>query len=110
MKNLKSISIISLGMFLLTTTPVQSQTATNQNNKSKKVTKNIVQRTYKLKGFKQSCCYNMVEFTLQELKGYVKSKPNMTKQEITVWFNTDLNTEEEIIAAINKTGYTVTEE
>ncbi len=67
----------------------------------------LTKRTYKLKNFKQSCCYNMVEFILQELEGYEKSEPNMEKQEITVWFNSEITTEKEIIEAINKTGYTV---
>lgn len=105
MKLNKIISMAFLSMILFT---MGATVWANQNNEvSLSEKKELTKRTYKLKDFKKSCCYNMVEFILQELEGYEKSEPNIEKQEITVWFNAEITAEEEVIAAINKTGYTV---
>lgn len=105
MKLNKIISMAFLSMILFT---VNANVWANQNKEnSLSEKKELTKRTYKLKDFKKSCCYNMVGFILQELEGYEKSEPNIEKQEITVWFNAEITTEEEVIAAINKTGYTV---
>lgn len=66
-----------------------------------------VKKTYKLKKFTQSCCSKLVEFGLKEVDGYIKSKSNTDKSEITVWYDSSKCTEKEIINAINSTGYTV---
>lgn len=100
---LKNITTVLIFAFTLMTTPqVFSQEKVDRQNNSE-----MVQKTYKLKGFKQSCCTGIVEYSLKEVKGYIKSKANVKQQELTVWYNPTLCKEKAIKDAINKTAYKI---
>ena len=70
---------------------------------------NIIQRTYKLHKFTQTCCARIIEYSLKEVEGFIKHESDVKKQEITVWFNSSLCSEQDIKDAINKTSYRIIE-
>ena len=111
MNTLKTISTCIL-FAVLTQQPnpvfatVQTKTSYSFINEQEE---HIVKRTYKLEKFTQSCCAMMIEYSLKEVNGFVKQKSNIKTQEITVWFNTDLCSEQQIKEAINKTTYRIIE-
>lgn len=86
-----------------------------ENAKEKTVTKtevtssNIVEKSYKLKGFTKSCCAGIVEFSLKEVQGYLKSEAHVNDQKIKVWFDNTKCKEIDIKKAINNTTYTIIE-
>lgn len=95
-----SISITCLG--------IEKEIASNDSTQAKEVAKtSIEKKTYKLKDFKQSCCIGILNYSLKEVEGYIKSKANVETQELTVWYDYQKCTEEAIIKAINKTRYKV---
>ncbi len=51
----------------------------------------------------------MIEYSLQEVDGFIKQKSNIETQEITIWFDSEKCTEDQIKAANNKTSYTIIE-
>lgn len=69
----------------------------------------LVKHTYKLKKFTQSCCAIMIEYSLKEVDGFIKQESNIENQELTVWFDPEKCTEEQIKEAINKTSYRIIE-
>ena len=85
--------------------PVKQSTSFNTIDQEE----NIIKRTYKLKKFTQSCCAKMIEYSLNEVNGFIKQESDIKHQQITVWFNTKLCSEEDIKNAINKTTYTIIE-
>lgn len=109
---MKLQNILSAFIFcalLLTSCEGRSQTKnTVKAVKSKEVIANKSTKvTYKLKGFKQSCCTGIVKFSLKEVGGFIKSEANIKNQELTVWFDKTKSTEEDIKKAINKTPYKI---
>lgn len=107
MKHFKTTILIAFSILLFTSFDVQSQT--NTETKTEIITNNTVQKTYKLKGFKQSCCTGIVEYSLKEVTGYIKSESDVKNQELTVWFDKTKCTEKDIKKAINKTPYKIIE-
>jgi len=105
MKKFKSVTLIASSILLLSFCEGRSQTKIE--SKTEINTNNIIQTKYKLKGFKQSCCVGIVEYSLKEVKGIIKLKANMKDQELTVWFDITNCKEEEIKKAINKTSYKI---
>lgn len=104
MKYFKILTFIAFSILLLS--------SCEENNPQKATTikisqENTIKKTYKLKGFKQSCCTAIVEYSLKEVDGYVKSKPNVQNQELTVWFKKNTLIKEKIEKAINKTPYKI---
>ena len=82
-----------------------SKTAGKQNTQTS--TSHEKKRVYTLKAFKQSCCVNIVEYSLREQEGFLRLEADVKKQELTVWFDPDKSKEEAIRKAINQTGYTI---
>ena len=68
---------------------------------------NIIKKTYKLKGFKQSCCTGIVNYALKEVDGFIKSEAQVKSQELTVWYDAKKCDESAIKDAINKTPYKI---
>jgi len=44
---------------------------TEVTSKTESVKNNIIQKTYYLKGFKQSCCTGIVNYSLKEVIGFI---------------------------------------
>jgi len=109
MKHLKTINLIIFMAMLLTTLNIEAQTQVKSNTKSKVVQNNSVQKKYKLKGFKQSCCTGIVAYSLSKVEGYLKSEADVKNQELRVWYDTSICTEKKIKEAINKTPYKIIE-
>jgi copper chaperone CopZ len=109
MKHLKKITLIAFSILLLTSCEGKSQTKTSSKTASKTevVKSNTTQKKYELKGFKQSCCTGIVEYSLKEVPGFIKSEADVKNQELTVWFDKTICTEEDIKKAINKTPYKI---
>ena len=63
--------------------------------------------TYQQNGFNQSYSGEIVNYSLKELPGFVKSETNVKNQEITIWYDTGKSKEADIKAAINKTAYKI---
>lgn len=95
---------LALSALLLTSCEGKAQ---SENSKKTEQESNNIKKTYTLKGFKQSCCSGMVNYSLEEVNGFIKSEPNVKKQELTVWYDKTKCTEEEIKKAINKTPYKI---
>ncbi|APD06024.1 hypothetical protein UJ101_00477 [Flavobacteriaceae bacterium UJ101] len=74
---------------------------------SKQQSKNLTKRTYTLQNFKQSCCSKIVDYSLKEVEGYIKSEANIDHQQITVWYDSSKATEDQIKQAINQTAYKI---
>lgn len=112
MKHLKTILFVGLGGIALAFYAINNQAITGVSPQppSKATVSDTVKKTYKLKEFKQSCCSAIVEYSLKEVKGYIKSEVDMKKQEITVWFDSSKSKEKEIKKAINRTAYKIIEE
>lgn len=106
MKHLKTINLILFGILSIISFELKSQT--NTKFKTEIVTNNTIKKTYKLKDFKQSCCIGIVEYSLKEVTGFIKSEANVKSQEISVWFDKTKCTEKDIKEAINKTPYKIT--
>lgn len=108
---MKTFTIFSSLLFALVInscdTNSQNLDKTNETQLNQRV--NSIQKTYKLEKFTKSCCSGIVEYALKEVKGYIKSEANVTKQELTVWYNPTKCSEKDIIAAINLTSYKVIE-
>lgn len=111
MKQFKISTLIAFSILLLISCEGKGQTKINSETTTKTVVvkNNTMGKTYKLKGFKQSCCSGIVEYSLKEVTGYIKSKANVKRQELTVWFDKTKCTEEDIKKAINKTPYKIVE-
>ena len=107
MKHFKITTLVLFSILLLTSCESKAQTKTDL--KTETVTSNTIEKTYKLKEFKQSCCSGIVEYSLKEVEGYIKSKANVKNQELTVWFDKTKCTEKDIKKAINKTPYKIVE-
>jgi copper chaperone CopZ len=102
----KTLFTALLSIILITVSCAQD----NQKTKTEgQFQTSIVQKSYRLKGFKQSCCFGIVEYALKEVKGYQKSEANVKKQELTVWFDSKRCSEVEIKNAINQTAYKIVE-
>lgn len=108
MKHFKILTILLFSFLFLTACESQGQTSESET-KEISVTNQTIQKTYKLKGFKQSCCSGIVDYALKEVDGFIKSKANVKKQELTVWFNASKCSEKDIKHAINKTPYKIVE-
>ncbi|WP_086030421.1 heavy-metal-associated domain-containing protein [Tenacibaculum holothuriorum] len=104
---MKNIKIIMLLIGVLFFTSCESKSQTKSELKTKTVANNTVEKTYKLKGFNQSCCIGIVNYSLKEVNGFVNLKANVKKSEITVWFDKTKCAESEIKKAINKTSYKI---
>ncbi|CAM1343668.1 hypothetical protein [Tenacibaculum amylolyticum] len=111
MKQFKIITLAVFGVLLLTSCEGRSQAKKETTiKKETSATSNaLVQKQYKLSGFKQSCCTGIVEYSLKETKGYVKSKADVSKQLLTVWYDKNKCNESAIKKAINKTPYKIIE-
>ncbi|MBB6459675.1 heavy-metal-associated domain-containing protein [Flammeovirga kamogawensis] len=101
---MKEIIIISS---LLLGTITSCTTNTKENTTEVTVSTEQTQKTYTLKKFKSSCCVGIVKYSLDELDGFIMMKPNLEKSEITVWYDQNKSSEQEIINAINTTPYKV---
>ena len=105
---MKKVNIAVIAVFSLIALISCANETISSNKPSSEVQQTTkVKRTYKLKKYTQSCCSRLVEYSLKEVDGYIKSESNTAKQEITVWFDTSKCSEKDIIEAINATGYTV---
>ncbi len=111
MKHFKTSSLIALSIVSLTFCEVKSQASESTKTKlSTEINKHeSTKKTYKLKGFKQSCCSGIVEYSLKEVDGFIKSESKVKEQKLTVWFDKTKCTEEDIEKAINKTPYKILE-
>lgn len=109
MKTIKITTLIAFCFLLFSynLSYSQSKPTTKANPKTENIKNTIVKKTYTLKGFKQSCCTGIVEYSLKEVEGYIKSEANVKQRELTVWFDTTKCTEEAIKIAINKTAYKI---
>jgi len=105
MKNLKTIAFIATAMWC--TVP---EIGMSQTHEKTEVSNKIVQKTYRLKGFKQSCCSGIINFSLEEVEGYIKSEFDLKHQQVTVFYDESKCTEEQIKAAINQTPYKILEQ
>ena len=105
MKKIRTSTIIIIGVLLLSPFSVSSQTKTEL--KTEVIKNSTIKKTYHLKDFKQSCCSGIVNYSLNEVKGFIKSKPDVKNQKLTVWYDRTKCTEEEIKKAINKTSYKI---
>ena len=109
MNQFKLSLIIALSAILFISCEGKSQANNNEKTKQEITKSNILKKTYILKEFKQSCCSGIVEYSLKEVSGFIKSEANVKKQELTVWFDSAKSTEENIKKAINKTSYKIVE-
>ncbi len=107
MKHFKITTLVLLSFLALTS--CESKGQTKVDSKTESIVSNTIEKTYKLKEFKQSCCTGIVEYSLKEVAGYIKSKANVKNQELTVWFAKTKCTEKDIKRAINKTPYKIVE-
>ena len=105
----KSIIVTILYLSLFISCQGISQQIDPLSNAASKETNSslIVKKIYHLHGFNQSCCVGIVNYSLKEINGYIKSKANVQKQELAVWYNSLQCKEAVIQEAINKTGYTI---
>ncbi|UTW66531.1 heavy-metal-associated domain-containing protein [bacterium SCSIO 12643] len=101
MKNLKTIAFMATAMWC-----IFPEIGMSQTQEKTEVSNKIVQKTYRLQGFKQSCCSGIINFSLEEVEGYIKLK----HQQVTVFYDESKCTEEQIKAAINQTPYKILEE
>ena len=60
-----------------------------------------------LKGYSSECCVGLVAYTLNEMEGVIKHESNVKAQQVEIWYDTDVTSESEIVAALNKTPYKV---
>jgi len=93
---------------------ISSCETTNRENKkitqpvSKEMSTNKYQvTTYKLDGFNLTCCKNIIDYSLNEVPGFIKSVADIKNMELTVWYSNDKGTEQEIQKAIDKTPYKI---
>lgn len=109
MKTIKITTFITFCFLLLSfnLSNSQSKPTIKASQKTENVEANIIKKTYTLKGFKQSCCTGIVEYSLKEVEGYIKSEANVKQRELTVWFDASICTEAAIKKAINKTAYKI---
>ncbi|MCF2876530.1 MULTISPECIES: heavy-metal-associated domain-containing protein [unclassified Tenacibaculum] len=106
MKIQNLLLIIAVSLIFLAS--CQSQNKTNKDAKVKEIAKSgIITKTYTLEGFKQSCCTGIVNYSLKEVNGYIKSEANVKNQQLTVWFDNKKCDERAIKKAINKTPYKI---
>lgn len=72
------------------------------------VVKDTVKKTYRLAKYTQSCCSNIVEYSLkQNVQGFFKASSNTNKQQITVWFDPAQSSSDDVEKALNETPYKV---
>lgn len=85
----------------------QTKVSENTSTPTKLTSNKKASKTYKLKGFNKACCIGIVNYSLKEVDGFLRSEADVKKQEITVWYNEDKCSEKAIKKSINKTGYTI---
>lgn len=85
----------------------QTKTAEKTGKLTELTANKKVSRTYKLKGFNKACCIGIVNYSLKEVDGFLRSEADVKKQEITVWYTEGKCSEKTIKESINKTGYTI---
>lgn len=71
--------------------------------------KKIVKTSFKIEKMTQSCCVGIIEYSLKEVRGYVKSEADVNTRILTVHYDSDATTKKKILDAINKTPYKATE-
>lgn len=102
------VYITFLSFFLLGSCQSQTQKKESKKETEEKIeVSTSIEKTYKLTGFKQSCCTGIVNYSLQEVDGFIKSKADVKNQRLTIWFNPKKCTETDIKKAINKTPYKI---
>lgn len=97
----------------ITIAPVTANTFTNPLNKniqSEAKQSNTATATFELEGFKMSCCTGIVVYALKELPGFISAEADVSKQQITVQYNPDKTTKDELIKKLNETPYKVVQE
>lgn len=66
--------------------------------------------TFQLEGFKMSCCTGIVVYALKELPGFISAEADVSKQQITIEYNPEKTTKDELINKLNETPYKVVQE
>ncbi|MCC4227140.1 heavy-metal-associated domain-containing protein [Zunongwangia profunda] len=108
MKTLYKFLVIAFLSSLALSCNEKQKKTYKQNINESKVAVDTVKKTYQLKKFNQSCCKNIVEFSLKrKVEGFIKSESDTEKGQVTVWFDNQKNTEKDIEEAINKTPYKI---
>ncbi len=100
------IALFSLFLLLSCEGKSQENNSNTSVTSTKKALSNI-KTTYTLKGFKKSCCTGIVNYSLKEVDGFIKSKANVKTHELTVWYDGNKCSETAIKKAINKTPYKI---
>ena len=100
--------ILSVFIPLVLVASMSSWIDESQKNEIENVSdKKIEVVVLKLKGFTSECCVGLVAYTLNNLEGVEKHEANVKKQEMKVWFDRNIISQEGIINEINKTHYKV---
>lgn len=66
-----------------------------------------MKKIFKIQGMHCASCATMIDLDLEDLKGIIKAKTDYAKSELSVEYDEKLVSEKEIIASINKSGYSV---
>ncbi|WP_196885438.1 heavy-metal-associated domain-containing protein [Aureivirga sp. CE67] len=83
------------------------ETKPKETIKTEKQQTGIVQKTYKLDQFKQSCCIKIVDYSLKKIDGLEKIEADVKNQTLSVWYDSSKCDEAKIQEAINKTPYKI---
>jgi len=67
----------------------------------------IVKKTFQIKGMHCVSCAMNIDFDLEDINGVKKAHTNYAKQICEVEYDSGIVTEKDIIASIEKTGYSV---
>lgn len=65
----------------------------------------IVKKKLKIEGMHCTSCAMNIDFDLEEIEGIKSSKTSYAKQECEIEFDSDKVTDQSIVVAIKKTGY-----
>lgn len=66
-----------------------------------------MKKIFKIQGMHCASCATMIDLDLEDLKGIIKAKTDYAKSELSVEYDEKLVSEKEIIASINRSGYSV---
>jgi copper chaperone CopZ len=66
-----------------------------------------MKKIFKISGMHCSSCAAMIDLDLEDLKGIISAKTDYAKSELNVEYDEKLVSENEIVASIKKSGYSV---
>ena len=66
-----------------------------------------MKKIFKITGMHCASCATMIDLDLEDLKGVISAKTDYAKSELSVEYDDQLVTADDIIASIVKSGYSV---